>query len=30
MIKAKFSNASKEALEKWRVEIPNVFLMRLS
>ena len=30
MIKAKFPNASKEDLEKWRIEIPNVFLMRLS
>jgi len=30
IIKAKFPNASKEALEKWRIEIPNVFLIRLS
>ena len=30
MIKAKFPYASKEALEKWRIEIPEVFLRRLS
>jgi hypothetical protein len=30
MIKAKFPNASKEALEKWRIEIPEIFLRRLS
>ena len=27
---AAFSHASKEDLEKWRIEIPEVFLRRLS
>ena len=30
VIKAKFPNASKEDLEKWRVIIPEIFLIRLS
>ena len=30
MIKAKFPNASEDDLKKWRIEIPEIFLRRLS